>query len=69
MVWYGIVGGAFRHGGILYLKDKSTEWGIIMWYVTIISNTFSIQSYRQLERMQNERNDPAFYIEFHFPTG
>lgn len=61
-VCYGIVDGAFRHREILYLMDKSAEWSTFMWYATIISNAFSIQSYQQLAGTQNKRKYPAFYI-------
>lgn len=48
-VWYGTVDGAFRHGGIIYLTDKSAEWSTFIWYVSIISNTSNIQSYRHTD--------------------
>ncbi len=65
-VWYGIIDGEHSHSAIMQLMESHTRWQGYEWFVTIVNGGHSVEKYRQLARMQNERHDNKFYIEYTF---
>ncbi len=60
--WYGIIDGCHFHAAIIELKRISpTKWSEFLWKVIVVKPDKSMAEYRQLARVQNEKNK-AFYI-------
>ena len=65
-VWYGIIDGEHSYHAITHLMETKKRWEGYRWFVTIVKEGFSIERYRQLARMQNERHNDRFFVEFTF---
>lgn len=62
--WYGIIDGAHLHAAILeVMQENPNEWDGFRWRVTLLKGGFPIERYRQLARVQNERQDERFHIQ------
>ncbi len=65
-VWYGIVDGGQSHEALIRLMDKYKSWEDYEWYVTLVPSGYTLERYRQLARLQNERHDSKFFVEITF---
>ncbi len=62
--WYGIVDGCHFHCAVKNLiMINSTKWIQFKWRVIVISSDRSMSEYRQLARLQNERNKATYHHE------
>lgn len=62
--WYGIIDGCHSHEALKELRvELPHEWCKLKWYVTMVKGGHSLEKYRQLACMQNERKDSNYYIE------
>jgi len=64
--WFGIVDGEHMHVALLRLIETKPRWSGYHWFVTIARSNFGIDKYRQLPRMQNERHNSKFFVEYTF---
>ncbi len=64
--WFGIVDGEHSHSAIKRLIDAKPKWAGYKWFVTVVKSGFTIERYRQLARMQNERHDNQYFIDYTF---
>ena len=61
-VWYGIIDGCQFHAAVTELIKKSqNKWSTFMWKVIVVKPNKDMAEYRQLARLENEKNK-AFYI-------
>ena len=65
-VWYGIVDGGLSHEALVRLMNKYECWAEYLWYVTLVPSGYSIEKYRQLARLKNERHDSRLFVEVTF---
>ncbi len=64
--WFGIVDGEHRHSAILRLIETRKHWEGYKWFVTVVKGGYGVERYRQLARIQNERHDDRFFIQYTF---
>ena len=64
--WFGIIDGEHSQKAIMRLIETRKRWAGYEWFVTVVKSSYSIDKYRQLARMQNERKDSRFIIEYTF---
>jgi len=63
-LWYGIVDGNQFHAAIMDLrKEDASRWEGFRWFVTVVQPNRSLNEYRQLARIHNERNKPLYHFE------
>ncbi len=65
-VWYGIIDGEHSYLAIKRLIETIPRWSGYTWFVTLVKSGHSIEKYRQLARIQNERHDGRYYIQYTF---
>ncbi len=65
-VWYGIVDGEHSHSAIIRLIENSARWTGYKWFVTVVKSGHNIDRYRQVARMQNERQSKNCFVEYTF---
>lgn len=62
--WYGVIDGCQLHGAISQLRTELPgKWGSFLWKVIAVHPTSSIEQYRQLARVQNERTKSSYNYE------
>ncbi len=62
--WFGIIDGNQFHAAIMELRDENpTIWGSYQWPVTIVRQGKTLNDYRKLARIQNERNKTIYHFE------
>lgn len=55
--WYGLVDGSHTLGALLLLRIfYPNKWAVYKWFVMVITRGHSMENYRQLAHMQNERH-------------
>jgi len=64
--WFGIIDGEHSFLAIIRLIESKKRWSGYSWFVTIVQYKFSIDKYGQLARMQNERHNSKFFVEYTF---
>ena len=62
--WYGIVEGCHVHAAILVLRKKiPSKWYSVKWKVFYVRHGHTLEEYRQLAVVQNERNKHVYHFE------
>ncbi len=63
-LWYGIIDGCQFHGAIMKLREQNTlKWMQFEWRVVVVESVWTMGEYRQLARIQNERNKETYHHE------
>ncbi len=63
-VWYGVIDGCQVLEALLELKDEFPhDWGDFKWTVIVVMPNHEIEEYRQLARIENERNKQFYHYE------
>ncbi len=65
-LWYGIIDGEHSFHAIKRLMETKKRWEGYEWFVTIAKEGFTLDRYRQLARMNNEKKDCRFNVEYTF---
>lgn len=62
--WYGVIDGMHRYCAITeMMKEDSRRWEGFLWPVTMLRGGFSLQTLKQLARVQNAKHCDSYYIE------
>ena len=63
-IWYGIIDGCHLNCAIVELKeDFPLKWGNFMWKIFVLKPGYSIDEYRKLSVVQNERNKQDYHYD------
>lgn len=63
-VWYGVLDGCQLHSAIMELIDEiPTKWRSFLWKVIIVRPTSTLEQYKKLTRVQNERSKAQYTYE------
>ncbi len=63
-IWYGIIDGCHVHSAILELKEEHPDkWGDFKWNVIVVKPVHGMEEYRQLARVENERNKQLYHYD------